>query len=195
MPLGHRLQPFNEGARHPKNGMKPKEAERADQQARHSPKGVEEIRIILLIVMGRMGQVGGKAQVGIRMTDRASLHNIGGIDSGGRVLSGHDTMRAMTVGTFSRPLTAFQHRSTTMVGFEVGLRMMLMAVTALLGDNQPEVLGMNLADGVVCVTIDTNRQFFIGFRHQRAMNRFFEFVDNADVALIAGVDDIISIDA
>ncbi len=68
MALSHGLQALNKGAWHPEDGMKPKEAEGADQQTGHGPEGVKEEGVLILVLMGSVGQISCKAQIRIRMT-------------------------------------------------------------------------------------------------------------------------------
>ncbi len=82
-----------------------------------------------------------------------------------------------------------------MIGFKIGLGMVFVTVAALLGDNQPKIFVMNLCDGVICVAVDADRQLLVGLGYQRTMNRLLELVDNTDMALVAGVNDVITINA
>lgn len=70
------LKTLPEGPGDPEQGMQTEEQEGADQQPGHAPEGIEQIRILVPIMMGRMGKVSGKFPVGIRMTGPAGLNHI-----------------------------------------------------------------------------------------------------------------------
>lgn len=82
-----------------------------------------------------------------------------------------------------------------MVGLKVGLALVFMAVATLFGNDQPEVLFMDLGNGVVGVAVDADRQLLVGLGDQGAMHGFVELIDNPDMALVAGVDDVVTVDA
>lgn len=62
--------------------MNTKERERADEQSGHSQEGIIEIRIFAFLVIIGMGEVFGKPRIGLGMTFRTGLDQIGLIDGG-----------------------------------------------------------------------------------------------------------------
>lgn len=102
-------------------------------------------------------------------------------------------MRAVAVGTFGGGRPAPEQRGPAVVALEVGLVFLLMAMPAFGGDSSPESSPLRPFYGMRGMTVDTDRQPFLGLGHQRAVHRFFKLPDNTDVTLAAGLNYVFTI--
>jgi hypothetical protein len=71
------LVPQFPGPRQPCDRVQTEKSEGADQQGRHSPKRVEQRRILVGIVMRRVRQIPGELPMRARMALAARVYNVG----------------------------------------------------------------------------------------------------------------------
>ena len=101
----------------------------------------------------------------------------------------------MAIGALGRLGPAGQQGCLAMIGFEVGLGLLFVAVAALRQDKRPERRRIHPPDGMGGVAVDADRQFLVRFGYLAAVHRGLEFLRNTEVALGAGRDDLAATDS
>ena len=161
----------------------------AHKKRRHAPECPEQKRILLWIMMGRMGQVSSELACGASMALLASRHDILSAQMRLRIGNGQNIMGTMAVIALCR-FGVSKLRHFAMVGIEIRFCNRLMTATALLHDFQFET-GLISPSNCVCrVTIVAYGQWFVRLSHERCVNAPLELFLYAVMAATASLRNI-----
>ena len=99
-------------------------------------------------------------------------------------------MGAVAIGTLGYLGPPGQQGCLAVIGLEIGLGFLFVAVLAVLQDKRPERSCIHPPDGMAGVAVDADGQFLVRFGYLAAVNRGLEFLRDAKVTCSAGRDDI-----
>ena len=146
-----------EAAGHPHQGVETKHQEGPDQQHGHEQPGVVDDRILVLVVVGGVGQVSGELPMSARMTLGACTHDVIARQGRSRVVRFENVVlpvAIMATGCFG----VTQGEDLAVIGLEIGFGYTFMAHTAGVGDLQLEALGVDTGNLVGAVAVVAHGQ-------------------------------------
>lgn len=135
--------------------------------------------------MGGMSQVAGEFAVGIGMARFTRFNDVVSAQGRGRITDRKNFMRTMAIRAFGCNVGS-QLRDFAMIGVEIGLGDLWMAIAALTQYLCAKVGAINPVDLMRFVAAVTRRQFLICVAYQGTVNRFFEIFKDAQMAGTAG---------
>ena len=134
--------------------MNNRKGECDDQKCGHSPESIKQKGILVLIMMGRMGQISGKFPVGTLVAFGTGCHNILTAQMGIGIIDRQNIMDPVAIITFGSPFGT-EPGNLPVIGIKESRRFRCVALAALFHHGYPESLGIGSADGMGGVTMLT----------------------------------------
>src|SRR5574341_2401867 len=181
-------------ARQPQQRVGAADHERGHEQAGHAPKGPEQPRVLLRVVVRGVAQVAGEAAARARVALLTGRDDVLAREVRARVGDTLDVVSAVAVVALGR-LGVAELAHLAVVGVEVGLRDLDVAAAALLHDVQLEAIGVGARDRVRAVAVVADRQLLVGLALERMVDALLELLLDPVVATAAGLRHVRAVDA
>ena len=177
----------------PEQRVQGEEAHGPDEERRHEPEGIVELRVRLLVLVIGVDDVHRKVGVGVRVTFPARLDAALAADPGFGAVGRCDVVMTVTV-VASRHVGSAQCDRLAVEGVAVAVKLLLVTLAAHAIGVQSEFGGGWQRDHVRRVTRGADRGLDIVGRERLAVDARFEGLLHQDMALATGIGDLFSAD-